>query len=189
MVTLPIDSETQEWIDARTSWIMDQIGLERIRSFDVVAADAELLDGYCADDQDSVFAVFRKICTKMDIEFGSIDFYFMDNQREDGVQYAAGLYQSLGNSRHAITIDLSLLEDPVELIATLAHELCHVLLIGHQRITGEEDDHEPLTDLLAVFFGFGALSANRVLRESAWRFGGSQFPHSMIQIVEAACAR
>ena len=168
---LPIDTETREWIDARCSWIVDQFGLERILATKVMAADTELLEGYRADDQDSVLALFRKICTTMDIDFKSIRFDFMRNDKQKDVNYATGLYRSLGNGMHAITIDRELLESPIDLIATLAHELCHVLLIGHQRITGEEDDHEPLTDLLTVFFGFGALSGNSVLRDESWHEG------------------
>ena len=170
---LPIDTESKEWIDAKCSWIVDQFGMERILNSKIMAADAELLDGYRAADYDSVLALFRKICMKMDIEFDSIHFYIMSNDNQIGLQYAAGLYQSLGNGMHAITIDQSLLERPVDLIATLAHELCHVLLIGQNRITGEEDDHEPLTDLLTVFFGFGALSGNSVLRDESWHEGNA----------------
>ncbi len=170
---LPIDTDTREWIDARCSWILDQFGLDRILSSKVIAADAELLEGYRADNQDSVLALFRKICMTMDIEFKSIRFDFMRNDKQEEFNYGAGLYRSLGNGMHAITIDWDLLESPIELIATLAHELCHVLLIGHQRITGEEDDHEPLTDLLTVFLGFGALSGNSVLRDESWHEGNA----------------
>lgn len=174
---LPIDTESREWIDSRSSWIINQFGLERILSSKVIATDADLLEEYRADDYDSVLGLFRKICETMDIEFESIDFYFMDNQNQDGDNGVLGLYQSLGNGMHSISIDLALLKSPVELIATLAHELCHVLLIGHNRITGEEDDHEPLTDLLTVFLGFGALSGNSVLRDESWHDGHARFWH------------
>jgi hypothetical protein len=172
---LAIDTESREWIDSRCSWIIDQFGLERILSSKVIAADADLLERYRADDYDSVLALFRKICETMDIEFESIQFYFMENQRQDDDNGVLGLYESLGNGMHSISIDQALLESPVELIATLAHELCHVLLIGHNRITGEEDDHEPLTDLLTVFLGFGALSGNSVLRDESWHEGHARF--------------
>jgi hypothetical protein len=53
----------------------------------------------------------------------------------------------------------------------MAHELGHVHLLGHQRISPEDPDHEPLTDLLTVFFGLGVFSANSVIREHYWHAG------------------
>jgi hypothetical protein len=56
------------------------------------------------------------------------------------------------------------LTDPVPLIGTLAHELCHVLLLGEKRIQREAPDMEPLTDLLTVFLCFGIFTANSAAR-------------------------
>jgi hypothetical protein len=61
-------------------------------------------------------------------------------------------------------------------VATLAHELGHVLLLGDGRITAEREDHEPLTDLLTVFFGVGIFAANAALeytRELRGKYGYS----------------
>jgi hypothetical protein len=46
------------------------------------------------------------------------------------------------------------------LVATIAHELGHTLLLGDGRISSRREDHEPLTDLLTIFFGIGIFSAN-----------------------------
>ena len=46
------------------------------------------------------------------------------------------------------------------LIATLAHELGHVRLLGERRIPDDRPDDEPLTDLLTVVFGLGVVTAN-----------------------------
>ncbi|GLW35429.1 hypothetical protein [Actinoplanes regularis] len=39
---------------------------------------------------------------------------------------------------------------PMALVATLAHELGHVLLLADGRISAQQQDHEPLTDLLTI---------------------------------------
>jgi hypothetical protein len=57
------------------------------------------------------------------------------------------------------------------LVATMAHELCHVHLLGDGRISRTEEDHEPLTDLLTVFMGFGIFGANASFREKGWSDG------------------
>ncbi len=63
------------------------------------------------------------------------------------------------------------LSDPLELAATLVHELCHVYLLGHRRIDIETHDHEPLTDLLGVFMGYGIIQANSVIHDQTYGVG------------------
>jgi hypothetical protein len=46
-----------------------------------------------------------------------------------------------------------------------------VHLLGHGRISVDTEDHEPLTDLLTVFFGLGVFTANSVIRETSWHAG------------------
>jgi len=59
-----------------------------------------------------------------------------------------------------ITYDPSALDQPVKLIATFAHELAHYLLAGSRAdIPGGEELHEPATDLLTVYMGFGVFGA------------------------------
>ncbi len=46
------------------------------------------------------------------------------------------------------------------LVGTMAHELAHLKLMGERRVTGDEYDNELLTDLTAVFHGFGIFLGN-----------------------------
>jgi hypothetical protein len=64
-----------------------------------------------------------------------------------------------------VAIRSTLLKDPLSLVATVAHELGHVILLGGGRMLRETVDHEPMTDLLTVFLGLGVFTAN-----SAGRF-------------------
>ena len=57
---------------------------------------------------------------------------------------------------------------PFSIVATCAHELAHVVLLGQGRISLDAEDHEQLADLLPVFFGLGVFSANAVIRERNW---------------------
>lgn len=83
---------------------------------------------------------------------------------------AAGLYQAEGG-RFRIWIEGANLDDPLAMVATMAHELGHVHLLGHGRLSGAVQDHEPLTDLLTVFLGLGVVTANSVIREHSWQEG------------------
>ncbi len=71
-----------------------------------------------------------------------------------------------------ITIDRAYLREPMVLVATMAHELCHVHLLGDNRVSHDQEDHEPLTDLLTICMGMGIFGANASMRYAAWSDGG-----------------
>jgi len=54
--------------------------------------------------------------------------------------------------------------DPLVLVATIAHELGHVILLGGGLLNPVPKDHEPLTDLLTIFLGLGVFTANTAAR-------------------------
>jgi hypothetical protein len=64
-----------------------------------------------------------------------------------------------------VAIRSSQLKDPLALVATMAHELGHVILLGGGLMNPKPADHEPMTDLLTVYLGLGIFTAN-----SAGRF-------------------
>jgi hypothetical protein len=85
---------------------------------------------------------------------------------------AAGLFsQSNQTGKLLLGLEMSHLEDPETLIAVMAHQLSHVHLLADKRLTGQEEDHEPLADLLTVFFGLGLFTANASFRFSQWEGG------------------
>jgi hypothetical protein len=59
-----------------------------------------------------------------------------------------------------VALRSSQFKDPLSLVATVAHELGHVILLGGGLLSPQTSDHEPLTDLLAVFLGLGIFNAN-----------------------------
>ena len=59
-----------------------------------------------------------------------------------------------------VAIRSTMLKDPASLVATVAHELGHVILLGGELVTPNTPDHEPMTDLLTVFLGLGIFTAN-----------------------------
>ena len=70
---------------------------------------------------------------------------------------AAGLYfnKTSQEKRKKIAINESQFKNPTKLVATIAHELGHVILLGGGKVSPENDGHEYLTDLLTVFYGLG----------------------------------
>jgi hypothetical protein len=116
----------------------------------------------------------------MNVDPGGFKLFLFDGAptekwiRSDGG--AAGLYMNEGGAQEShcarIGISTAQLGDPLSLVATLAHEIGHEILIGQNRITSDESDHEPLTDLLTVFLGMGIFNGNATIRDSGWSSGG-----------------
>lgn len=98
-------------------------------------------------------------------------------------KHAHGTFSVTGGAVQ-ISYAPSLLGHPERLIATFAHELAHYLLATARTSPPcADDEHEFLTDLAAVYLGFGVFMANSVLDFEplqdglwhGWRMGRSGY--------------
>lgn len=99
---------------------------------------------------------------------------------------AAGTYQLLSTENGGwvaeIRYDIGLVADPEALVATFAHELGHYLLsTTRNSFPGGDDLHELLTDLTAVFMGFGLFLANSARDYSVQQFVGGHMSQTRRQ--------
>ena len=71
-----------------------------------------------------------------------------------------GTFQAKGNAA-IITYDPAIVDDPIQLVATFAHELAHYVLRTFPQLPpGGNDLEELATDLATVHLGFGLFGAN-----------------------------
>ena len=76
----------------------------------------------------------------------------------EGEKYAGGRYLGKGeDGKFHIALEERKLPQPEFMVATLAHELAHIKLLGEERL---EENDEQLTDLTAIVFGLGVFGAN-----------------------------
>jgi hypothetical protein len=81
-----------------------------------------------------------------------------------------GTFQPSLDNVPEISYAANLVDEPISLIATLAHELGH--LVVHSTAKEpicEPDEEEFLTDLAAVYLGFGIFLANSAFETEQWR--------------------
>jgi len=64
------------------------------------------------------------------------------------------------DERPLVAVHRSLLKDPLALVATLSHELGHVILLDGGHLSRDTEDMEPMTDLVTVYLGMGVFTAN-----------------------------
>jgi hypothetical protein len=76
--------------------------------------------------------------------------------------FAAGTWQGGEGpwQKGVVRIERSALDRPSDLVGTMAHELAHQRLLGEGRADPAAFDNELLTDLTAVYHGFGVFLAN-----------------------------
>lgn len=182
----PVDPGLQQWVDGRFRWLQDQLGHDVPSKVPVVLPTPEFFPDVYKGHPDDARMMLVRVAGYMNVDPDRFKLFLYSESDKDSKLFVgrsstsgtAGLYvreagnDADGNPRAAIGIESSQLADPVRLVATLAHEIGHEILLGQKRISADEQDHEPLTDLLTVFLGLGIFGANATIRDRGWTQGG-----------------
>ena len=181
----PIDPEPRAWLDERFGWLEAQFGRERMLGARVILPTAEFFPDPYEGRPEDVQVMMERVAGYMNVDAGRLELVLFSNdhgmpQTGPGPRITsgpAGLYMRGDDDggdaaeRTRIGIEVGQLADPMTLVATLAHEIGHELLLGEGRVSGDEADHEPLTDLLTVFLGMGVFTGNSTLQDRGWSDG------------------
>ena len=160
-VKCPVDTYEKTWTEWRMRWLADQFGIDRLLRAQVLLPTKEFFpDPYRGTVEDA-----QRLLDRLS-GFLAVDARHIRLEVCHDVQLpgAAGHYDR--GEQTVIRIAQSQLADQLRLIATLAHELAHELLLAGGRLTADVADHEWVTDLLPIFFGVGVFAANATVSES-----------------------
>jgi hypothetical protein len=105
---------------------------------------------------------------QMGIRSGEVTYHMA----EDVDLNASGIY--CPGTKPEIWIARSIIQDPLQLVTTLAHELSHHWWL-HQEEPSAADYDERMTDLTPICFGFGVLMSESALYDSSWSDGGYHY--------------
>jgi hypothetical protein len=167
-VGCPVNAATQLWTESSLRWLGSEFGSRQLRQ-DVVLPNARFIPpGYAATGPE-IERLVALACLHMQVDRQTIDLRLFDGSEEKQAAARTGRSRAVGHfqvedGRFVVSLDLSESADAVMLLAIVAHELGHVRLLGERRIGSERRDHERLTDLLTVFFGFGIFTTNAAMR-------------------------
>lgn len=167
---LPIAEKERLWVDRSFERLAMLLGSDRMIEGEVIQPTPEYFpDRYDGSDA-SVEAMLIRVATRMGVDPGGIVLELFDDDHgvtaslvpfgESKSSGAGGLYIEDPEERTVIAVNRSYMADPMSLVAVLAHEVGHVILLGSRLVDREEPDMEPLNDLLTVFLGFGIFNAN-----------------------------
>jgi hypothetical protein len=178
-----VTTEDQEWIEGAFLWFEEQYGRDYLKSLRIIEPTKEFFDHqFKGTEADAEFAL-KQIIEFMDIKGANIELYYFSEaplefedegiivtQNTEGLgtkdNYALGKYSENGPNKFEIGLEFSQLKNSQSMIATLAHELSHMILLGEGRI--DENDEE-LTDLNCIALGFGIFTSNSIFNFQQWQ--------------------
>jgi hypothetical protein len=179
---LPLSEEDRLWVDHGFERLSKMLGRRRLLEAHIVLPDANHFPDPYDKSEAAADKMFCRICDYMQVDRSQIDLeVFADETSElrqlmpywsGGIgKCAAGIYMHPEDTTKKMVVALrhSQMDDPLSVVATLAHELGHVILLGGGLIDPEAKDMEPMTDLVTVFLGFGIFNANCAIRFKQWQ--------------------
>ena len=185
----PTATETdQAWLIEAIPVILRVFGPERLLRLPTYTPNTKYFPhDFKGDERDAEF-VLGQVCATMDAPRSRIDLMFFDDgsrQFDDGLQLttadrkgsssgAAGTYSEDTAGRYKITIDSKTLPNVQNLIATIAHEVAHVKLLGEGRIEHGDPHHEIWTDLTVIAHGYGIFQGNSAFAFNQWQGSSHQ---------------
>lgn len=189
----PVDAETKAWLDEAFGWLVDELGIDVVRESEVILPTEEFFPDVFDGSRPAIRKMVDRICGYMDVDPKLVTIQYFENDdvtrlhplAADGQSrsHALGIYRRQSDGKYGISLDTSQASNPEMLVATIAHELGHVILLGEGRLDPDYQDHEPMTDLVTVFYGLGIFNANSSFvfeqftnaQYQGWQAGGSGY--------------
>ena len=174
-----LTADEKRWTEGRLLWLKDQFGLDPLREAPIGPRSPVWPPKWDASGVAGA-DLLKRLCEFMRVDAGrlELDYYSRSETHQMDSDYAgerhhsgpAGLYRHpKGSEKLVIALEAEGLGNLGVLAATICHELGHVHLLADKRIDYEEEDCEPLTDLLTVYFGAGILTANSAFQFQQWQ--------------------
>jgi len=171
---LPVSDDERLWVDEGFRRLGHMLGSRRLLDAPIILPTDEFFPDPYHKGLDGMRALFGRVCKYMDVDPARVDLEIIPDDSElrellpaydFSSSGAAGLHHGESHRERAlIAIKQSQLADPLCLIAVLAHELGHVVLLDDGRMDRDVPDMEPMTDLVTVFLGMGIFTANAARR-------------------------
>jgi len=177
-IKCPIKQEDEMWITQHLEWLDENV--VSLVDQPTFLPTKEYFDWtFTGSESDADFVLkqvgrYCRIITEgINLEFYSEESIELDRglitQKEEGAG-SAGMYVQ-DEGQFSILIEVQQLKKPLSLIATIAHELSHFILMGQRNIELEGVENEWLTDLLAIANGFGIFIGNTAFEFNQWQSG------------------
>lgn len=168
----PLNYELRKYFENNLLWLNQEFPEPKVEQRRILLPTPQDFPITWNGERDTAYKALEIVCGNMGISSEEVELHFYKNashelnaglskiytQNQPESFSAAGLYHyEKENEKFQISLDEGLMSEPESLIATIAHELAHVKLLGGNKI---DENDEMLTDFATVFFGLGVFNAN-----------------------------
>lgn len=175
--------ESTDWVKLCYKLFLNSVGNEHFDRIKMILPQKEYFPDHYDGSYENVRKLLDRICEYMHINHEEITLKLYSEEIEDieaslknvlpswegNKSNAVGFYIENGKDENAvISINHRTLHNPVSLIATISHELCHYILLKRWKLEKDIEDMEVMTDLLTIFLGMGIFTANSALQFNQW---------------------
>jgi hypothetical protein len=187
--TCPCDPAAKRWVEERLRWLTRQFGLHVLLERPIILPTPDFFPEPWDGTEEATRVMFGRVCDYMGVRPNAVELQIFVDDTPGSMRFldpslgmAAGTWSGGEPSGYSddrlpwekpedrsrvppwrkgvIRLEKSTLDRPSDLVGTMAHELSHQLLLGEGRISQTAFDNELLTDLTAVYHGFGVFLAN-----------------------------
>jgi hypothetical protein len=167
--TCPCDPAAKPWIEERLRWLSVQFGIHILLERPIILPTSEFFPDDWDGSLESVRRMFQRVCQYMAVNPATVEVQLFTDRTVSSINaldptrgFAAGTWQEGETPWHKgiVRIERSALDRPSDLVGIMAHELAHQRLLGEGRSEATAYDNELLTDLAAIYHGFGVFLAN-----------------------------
>ena len=175
-----IDRDDEEWQLETWAWLLAHLGgLEALSRYAVKIPSRSDFPPSGTSGMEHVEFVFNQVARCFSVDPRGFDLEIQEADVDphlaplaivqNAPQNPLGTYRPAEN-RHLVSVNPGALGNLEQLITTLAHEICHpILLAVPEEPPGGGAMEEHATDLAMVFFGFGIFGANSALVHHQYR--------------------
>jgi hypothetical protein len=164
----PCDPAAKRWTEERLQWLARQFGLHILLERPIILPTSEYFPDPWDGSPKAVRRMFRRVCEYMHVDPDSIELKLFNDGPKSAFaaewtgSFAVGTWSDREDvwKKGVIRLGKGMFDRPADLVGVMAHELSHQRLLGEGRIEHDSFDNELLTDLTALFHGFGVFLAN-----------------------------
>lgn len=181
---LPVSEEDRLWVDDAFRRLIALLGKQKMLDARVMSPTAEDFPDRFDGSEESLQFMFNRVANCMGVKPDTVELHVFSDATEstlESIPFAerrtsspGGFYAHSEDGKKLVAVHQKQLKDPLSLVAVLAHELGHVILLGGGLVERNSEDMEPLNDLLTVFLGFGVFNANAAFQFSQFTSTQSQ---------------
>jgi len=175
----PIPLSSRDKLEKSFAWLLDSFENSAIKRKTILTPHHHDFPIRYDGTEEPAHATLAIVAGQMEVDPAAIqlDFYNDGNKSLSagspwGGKIHLGTYQNIHQTaglywgkeedgKYHIWLEKRKLTQPEALVATLAHEIAHIKLLGEERIA---ENDEFLTDLTTIIFGLGIFNANAAFR-------------------------